>query len=141
MLYRIKEAYFDEETRKSVVEIAASGGRIFRGVAFAHPNEKAGEFMGCGIACRRALIKLTKADLRLKKDELKSAENMLKTIAQMREFDPKSPTAKTVYRLINRLKRQVKELKDCLEYQRKELIQVYDRLDAYDAKQKNNKAK
>lgn len=83
----------------------------FLGLAFAHPQEEnPSEFVGCEIAERRAVIKALKYERKIAKEELKKHQDFVKACECYKNWNKEDPSAKIVYRQLNRRIKQVNDL-------------------------------
>jgi len=93
-------------------------GHIFNGAAHTHPQEEnPSEFVGCEIAERRAVIKALKYERNLAKENLKKYQDFVKACECYKDWNKEDPSAKIVYRQLNRRIKQVndltEEIKNC----------------------------
>lgn len=92
--------------------------KIFLGRAFAHPEEEnPSEFVGCEIAERRAVIEALKYERKIAKEELKKYQNFVKACECYKDWNKEDPSAKVVYRQLNRKIKRIndltEEIKNC----------------------------
>jgi len=92
--------------------------RTFRGAAYIHPQEEnPSEFVGCEIAERRAVIKALKYERILAKKDLKKYQDFVKACECYKNWNKEDPSAKIVYRQLNRKLKRVndltEEIKNC----------------------------
>ena len=138
------DAYYDKETGISKV-IMQHLGRRFLGKAQCHPEEeKPSEFAGCSYAEKRATIKALKYERKLAKIKSDMAIDFMKSCEAYKDFDKESPTAKVLYKQLNKRIKKVNDLADEINNLMKELDQEMQRrdivtraLDRHRAKQDN----
>lgn len=85
-------------------------GRTFVGYAKKHPEDNWSEFTGCRYAEERAEIKALKAELKKKKHDCDECKKFVTAVSQYAEFDPKSPTARAMFRQLNRRIKAVNDI-------------------------------
>lgn len=90
--------------------------KLFTGLAHLHPKDKDREsqFAGCDIAEQRAQIKALKYELKLKKEKCDECRNFVKACECYKNWDKESPSAKVVYRQLNRRIKEVNDLIDTI---------------------------
>ena len=98
-------------TRKNIVFLEHMGEE-FIGEARLHPDDKDyySAIVGGTIAEARATIKALKYELKVKKDLYKTQKNFVKACEQYKNFDKTSSTARAIYRQLNRLRKQIREI-------------------------------
>lgn len=104
---------YDSKTGKSEVVMQHLGVK-FTGVARIHPDdwENASSFEGCFIAEIRATILALKYERYLVKKKSDEAIDLLKACSCYKNFDKNSPTAKAIYRQVNRRIKKVNDITD-----------------------------
>lgn len=107
------ESYFNEFLGKSISVIKHKKKKYY-GYAWVHPEdkEKASKYTGCRYAEIRAEIKALKAEYRKEKAACEECRKFVKACSQYKNFDKESPTAKAMFRQLNRRIRQVNNLAD-----------------------------
>ena len=115
-------SYFNEETGKSIVEVKHKK-RIYYGTARLHPEDvdKASKYAGCRFAEIRAEIQALKVEYRKEKATCEEIRKFVKACAQYRNFDEISPTAKAIYRQLNRRIKKVNNLADLINQKLQDL--------------------
>ena len=108
----IRASYYG---RLSAAEIEHCG-RIFTGFAKLHPDDelRASKFAGPALAEKRAQIKALKYELKLKKEKCDECRKFVKACETYKNWDKDSPTAKAVYRQLNRRIKEVNKLIDII---------------------------
>ena len=104
---------YDSESGTSIVIMRHMGER-FLGTAYVHPKdmENASEYAGCNLAELRATVKALKYERRLAKYRADEAIDFLKSCECYKNFDKESPTAKVIYRQVNRRIKRVNDITD-----------------------------
>lgn len=104
---------YDKKTGYSTV-ILEHLGQTFQGNARLHPDdkEKASEFAGCSYAEIRATIKALKYERKIQKEKAEEVRKFIKQCEAYNNWDKESPTARVVYRQMNRYIKRVNELAD-----------------------------
>lgn len=104
---------YDPNTGKSEV-IMQHLGIKFKGSAQIHPDdwENASSYEGCFIAENRAIILALKYERYLAKKKSDEAIDLLKACEHYANFDKDSPTAKVLYRQVNRRIKRVNDITD-----------------------------
>lgn len=94
---------FDATSGKSWV-IMHHMGMNFKGTALVHPEDKQYQsaYTGCALAEIRATIKALKYELKILKKEIKLLRTFINGCTSSKKFDPKSDSAKVVFRQYNR---------------------------------------
>ena len=107
------ESYFNETLGKSISVIKHKKKKYY-GYAWVHPEdkEKASKYTGCRYAEIRAKIKALKAEYRKEKAACEECRKFVKACSQYKNFDKESPTAKVMFRQLNRRIKQVNNLAD-----------------------------
>lgn len=104
---------YDPNTGKSEVVMQHLGIK-FIGTAQIHPDdwENASSYEGCFIAESRAIITALKWERKLAKTKADEAIDLLKACESYKNFDKENPTAKVLYRQINRRIKKVNDITD-----------------------------
>lgn len=104
---------YDPNTGKSEVVMQHFGIK-FIGIAQIHPDdwENASSYEGCFIAENRAIILALKYERHLAKKKSDEAIDLLKACEHYTKFDKDSPTAKVLYRQVNRRIKRVNDITD-----------------------------
>lgn len=90
----------------SIVSIEHKG-KNYRGEAKLHPEDTWSEFTGCRFAEERAEIKALKDEYKQKRHDCDECRKFVTAVQQYAKFDPKSPSAKVMFR---QLKCRIKEV-------------------------------
>lgn len=85
-------------------------GNKYIGKAKCHPEDKWSEFTGCRYAHERAEIKALKEEWKEKKAACEECRKFVVAVSQYKNFDKESPTAKAMFRQLNRRIREVNKL-------------------------------
>lgn len=104
---------YDETTGISYCEVQHKG-KIYSGVSRLHPEDKeiASKYTGCRYAEIKAEIKALKAEYNEAKASCEECRKFVKACSQYSNFDKESPTAKVMYRQLNRRIKKVNQLAD-----------------------------
>lgn len=104
---------YDPNTGKSEVVMQHLGVK-FKGSAQIHPDdwENASSYEGCFIAENRAIILALKYERYITKKKSDEAIDLLKACEHYANFDKDSPTAKVLYRQVNRRIKRVNDITD-----------------------------
>lgn len=104
---------YDPETGLSTVVMQHLGIK-FTGTAQLHPDDKenASKYGGCVIAEFRAAIAAYKYERKLAKQKADEAIDFMKACEGYSNFDKNSPTAKIMYRQVNRRIKKVNDITD-----------------------------
>ena len=105
-----RDSWTDKENRISTAAVDYRGLR-FIGAAHCHPDDEWSYFFGCSLAETRATIEAAKYELELCREDYKSCKNFVRAVAGYKNFDPSSPSAKAMYRQLNRKKQAVERAK------------------------------
>lgn len=116
---RLIDASFDPETGKSFALVEYKG-KVFRGIAKCHPDDmnEMSKFAGCGYAETRAIIKALKWERKQKMQECETIRKFVKAVGQYTKFNSEDPSAKAMYRQLNR---RIKEVNAITEEINKEM--------------------
>ena len=92
-------------------------GKIFEGRSNCLPEDmdKASSFAGCHFAELKAEIKALKYELKIAKASCDECRNFVKACTQYKNFDPESPTAKVMFRQLNRRIKTVNNIVDRID--------------------------
>ena len=91
----------NKEDRTSVTWIKYKN-MIYAGVAHCHPDDEWSEFTGCRIAEVRAEISALKDEYKEAKAKCEECRKFVRAVEQYATFNPEDPTAKVMYRQLNR---------------------------------------
>ena len=107
------ESSYNSETGESKVVMQHLGVK-FVGTAKVHPDdwENASSYEGCFLAEQRATILALKYERYLAKKKSDEAIDLIKACGCYKNFDKESPTAKAIYRQVNRRIKKVNDLTD-----------------------------
>ena len=113
---------YDPDTGLSTVTMQHLGVK-FVGVAKLHPEDRetASRFGGCLIAELRATIAGYKYERNIAKQKADEAIDFLKACEHYKNFDKNSPTAKVMYRQVNRRIKRVNDITDKINYLLREI--------------------
>jgi hypothetical protein len=120
---------YDPETGLSTVVMQHLGIKFF-GSARLHPDDKesASKYGGCIIAELRATISALKYERTIAKQKADEAIDFMKACEGYANFDKDSPTAKVMYRQVNRRIKRVNDITDEINNLIKEVQeQIYKR--------------
>ena len=120
---------YDPETGLSTVTMQHLGIKFF-GSAQLHPDDKenASNYGGCVIAELRAAISALKYERTIAKQKADEAIDFMKACEGYANFDKDSPTAKVMYRQVNRRIKRVNDITDEINNLMKEIQeQIYKR--------------
>lgn len=112
---KLMSSYFNNITGESTVKVRHKKIDYF-GVARLHPEdfEKASKYTGCRYAELRAEIKALKSEYKKEKEACEECRKFVKACSQYKNFDAESPTAKVMYRQLNRRIKRVNDLADLI---------------------------
>ena len=114
---QLKESIFNKAAGISICEVKHKG-KIYRGVAHLHPDDEkdglASKYTGCRYAELRAEIKALKDEYKKEKAACEECRKFVKACSQYKNFDKESPTAKAIFRQLNRRIKKVNELVDLI---------------------------
>lgn len=85
---------------------------IFRGEAKLYPGETFSELTGCRYAQERAEIKALKKEYKEKKAACEECRKFVVAVQQYANFNPEDPSARAMFRQLNRRIREVNKLAD-----------------------------
>lgn len=107
------DSSYNSETGESKVIMQHLGVK-FIGTANIHPDdwENASSYEGCFIAEQRAMILALKYERYLVKRKADEAIDFMKACGCYKNFDKESPTAKAMYRQLNRRIKKVNDITD-----------------------------
>lgn len=107
----LKSSYFTEQTGTSSCTIQHKG-KMYTGFAELHPDdaEKASRFAGCELAEIRAEIKALKSELKQEREKCEEVRKFVIACTQYSKWDKEDPSAKVVYRQLNRRIKRVNQL-------------------------------
>ena len=104
-------SWTDEETGASKVLIRHRK-HIYPGYAICHPDDEYSKYTGCRYAEMRAKIAALKAEHKQKKAACEECGKFVKAVSQYKKFNKEDPTAKAMYRQLNRRIKEVNKLVD-----------------------------
>lgn len=106
---------YNEDLGVSVCEIIHKQ-QVYAGFARLHPEDKeaglGSKYTGCRYAELRAEIKALKAEYKKEKAACEECRKFVKACTQYKNFDNESPTAKAMFRQLNRRIKRVNDLAD-----------------------------
>ena len=110
---KLIESYFNEALGKSISVVRHKKIK-YHGFAWVHPEDKeiASKYTGCRYAEMRAEIKALKHEYKKEKQSCEECKKFVKACSQYKNFDKESPTAKAMYRQLNRRIKRVNDLAD-----------------------------
>ena len=113
MDYQLVESDYNKLTGKSFVKIKYKG-KYYVGIAKLHPDDadKASKFAGCRFAEQRAVIKALKDELKQKRAACDECRKFVNAVTNYANFDPETPTAKAMFRQLNRRIKEVNNIID-----------------------------
>lgn len=108
---KFKSSWFNGKT--TTVEVTHRG-KTYTGVARVHPDdeEHVSEYTGGFIAETRAMIAALKEERKALKEECEACRKFVRACSSYKNFNKESPTAKAVFRQLNRKIKRVNELTD-----------------------------
>ncbi len=92
--------------------VVKMGKKQYFGSAKCHEDDAWSEFTGCRYAEQRAEINALKAYRKQKKAECENIRKFIHSLECYKDFDKESPTAKTVYRQLNKRIKEVNDITD-----------------------------
>ena len=106
-------SFFDKKENLASVDIQHLD-QVFTGEAKIHPDDEkyASELVGCSYAESRAIIKALKYERKLTMAEAEQCRKFVKACECYKDWDKESPTAKAVYRQLNRKIKKVNDITD-----------------------------
>lgn len=111
------DSYFSEYSGISCCDVKHKGKK-YEGTARLHPDDKeaglASKYTGCRYAEMRAEIKALKAEYKEEKAACEECRKFVKACSQYKNFDNESPTAKAMFRQLNRRIKRVNDLADAI---------------------------
>ena len=108
-----------------------SYGRQYTGHAWLANGDTWSEIFGCRIAELRATVQAINYKIYKKKADYKTIENFVKAVGGYKKFDKESPSAKCMYRQLNRRKAEIKRLeqeREAIKQFIKDSIDMRDRI-------------
>ena len=107
---KLIDAWFEESTGKSYA-IVEHLGRCYQGMSKLHPEEEAAsKFTGCRYAEMRAQIKALKFEREIKIQKCDECRKFIKACSQYKNWDKESPTAKAIYKQLNKRIKEINKL-------------------------------
>lgn len=110
---KLVNSFFHKHTGISICEVKYKG-ELYDGKARLHPEdaELASKYTGCRYAEMRAEIKALKAEYKKEKAACEECRKFVTACTQYKNFDKESPTAKAMFRQLNRRIKTVNDLAD-----------------------------
>jgi hypothetical protein len=104
---------FDKDTKRSWV-VMQHMGKLFKGEARVHPEDmdKVSEIVGGRYAETRATIAALKYERKIVKEKCEECRKFVRACEQYKKFDKDSPTARVIYRQLNRRIKRVNDIAD-----------------------------
>lgn len=106
---KLKDSYADPASGESYVLVSYKGN-TFNGKAKLHPDDEWSNFTGCRYAEMRAEIKALKDEWKKKKAACEECRKFVVAVSQYANFDKSSPSAKAMFRQLNRRIKEVNEI-------------------------------
>lgn len=127
----LKSSYFTEKTGTSSCTVQHRG-KMYTGFAELHPDdaEKASRFAGCELAEIRAEIKALKAELKQEREKCEEVRKFVIACTQYAKWDKEDPSAKVVYRQLNRRIKRVNQLVDMINERELKIMRLIGQRDA-----------
>lgn len=124
-------SYFTERTGTSSCTVQRKG-KIYTGFAKLHPDdaEKVSRFAGCELAEIRAEIKALKAELKQEREKCEEVRKFVIACTQYAKWDKEDPSAKVVYRQLNRRIKKVNQLVDMINERELKIMRLIGQRDA-----------
>lgn len=97
--------FINSETNKDYgfsAVVVENKGYTYWGTARLHPDDEWSEFFGCRLAEMRAKISALKDEHREAKARCEECRKFVEAVKQYKNFDSESPTAKAMFRQLNR---------------------------------------
>ena len=111
----LKDSVYIEETGQSFCSVIYKN-KTYTGTAQLHPEDKeaglGSKYTGCRFAEMRAEIKALKNEYRKAKAACEECRKFVKACTQYKNFDKESPTAKAMFKQLNKRIKQVNALAD-----------------------------
>ena len=107
-------------TRKSYAAIRYKG-KDYKGFAKCHPDDEWSEYIGCMIAEMRAEIAALKEEYKKKKQSCEECRKFVVAVTQYAKFDKTSPSAKAMFRQLNRRIKEVNKIAEAINRREFEL--------------------
>ena len=110
---KLVNSFFYKDSGISICEVKYKG-ELYDGKARLHPEDAdlASKYTGCRYAELRAEIKALKAEYKEEKAACEECRKFVKACTQYKNFDNESPTAKAMFRQLNRRIKRVNDLAD-----------------------------
>lgn len=127
----LKSSYFTEKTGTSSCTVLHEG-KMYTGFAKLHPDDadKVSRFAGCEIAETRAEIKALKAELKKEREKCEEVRKFVIACTQYAKWDKEDPSAKVVYRQLNRRIKRVNQLVDMINERELKIMRLIGQRDA-----------
>ena len=128
---------FDKESGKSTV-ILKYKNKLYSGEAYLHPSDigYGSTYTGCTIAEIRATIEVLKDKINEAKAEYKVCKNFVSACSCYNKFNAEDPSAKAVFRQLNRKKANINKLYREIENLKEQEKTIIDARDKYIQKRK-----
>lgn len=114
---RLVNSIYNEDLGTSVCEVMYKK-QTYAGLSRLHPEDKkaglGSKYTGCRYAELRAEIKALKAEYKEEKAACEECRKFVKACSQYKNFDKESPTAKAMFRQLNRRIKKVNDLADAI---------------------------
>lgn len=114
---RLVNSIYNEDLGTSVCEIVHKK-QTYAGLSRLHPEDKeaglGSKYTGCRYAELRAEIKALKDEYKKEKIACEECRKFVKACSQYKNFDKESPTAKAMFRQLNRRIKKVNDLADAI---------------------------
>lgn len=114
---RLVNSIYNEDLGTSVCEVVHKK-QTYTGLSKLHPDDKeaglGSRYTGCRYAELRAEIKALKDEYNREKAACEECRKFVKACSQYKIFDKESPTAKAIFRQLNRRIKKVNELADLI---------------------------
>lgn len=112
----------------------------YEGRAYLHPEDDWSEFTGCRYAHERAEIAALKDEWKEKKAACEECRKFVNMVTQYKNFDKDSPTAKAMFRQLNRRIKEVNTLANIISKRQFNLNVMMRQQDEFKNKIKQNKS-
>lgn len=85
-------------------------GHLFNGFAYLHPDDEWSELSGCRYAEQRAEIEALRWEYKTKKAACEECRKFVSAVQQYAKFNPDDPSARAMFRQLNRRIKEVNNL-------------------------------
>lgn len=128
---RLESSYFTAKTGTSSCTVQHRG-KMYTGFARLHPDDadKVSRFAGCELAETRAEIKALKAELKEEREKCEEVRKFVIACTQYAKWDKEDPSAKVVYRQLNRRIKRVNQLIDMINERELKIMRLIGQRDA-----------